>query len=191
MNLEHQQWEKCHIWSKSYHITSVASNVANPLIFWYVNVAWYVTMILTNTFERKDMALTLTRNFTIHFHWHWYEIMPWYYVVILWVFFILFFWTMWCSLKGPCDKKSIKISTAYDVWFSRNCPSNLVMTADFALVLVFFGAVDDIILWKIIGFYSSRWDIISATAVNLVSEIKTAKATFTVSRVWEMKWRVL
>ena len=31
------------------------------------------------------MAFTLTRNFKVHFQWHWDEIMPWYYVMILWV----------------------------------------------------------------------------------------------------------
>ena len=47
------------------------------------------------------------------------------------------FWTMWCSFKGPCDVKSFKISTAYNVWFSRYRPLNLMITANFALVLVF------------------------------------------------------
>ena len=174
-------------WTKSYHITSVASNVTNPLIFWHVNVIWYVTMILTNTFERKYMALTLTRTFMIHFHWHRNEIVLWYYVMIYGYFF-------WCSLKGPCDTKSFKISTAYDVWFLRYRPSNLVITADFAMVLVFINllwAVYGIILWKITGFYSSRWGIISATVVDLVNEIWIVKATLTVSRAWEMRWRVL
>ena len=52
---------------------------------------------------------------------------------------ILFFlfWTIWCSFNRLCDVKSFKISTAYDVWFSRYRPSNLMITADFALVLVF------------------------------------------------------
>ena len=52
---------------------------------------------------------------------------------------ILFFtfWAMWSSFKGPCDTKSFKISTAYDAWFSRYHPSNWMITADFALLLVF------------------------------------------------------
>ena len=51
-------------------------------------------MILTNSLEKKDMALTLTRTFEIHFHWYRYEFMPWYYVMILWVFYSFDF--------GPC-----------------------------------------------------------------------------------------
>ena len=47
------------------------------------------------------------------------------------------FWTMNSSFKGPCDIKSVKFSTAYDVWFSRYRPSNLVLTTDSALVLAF------------------------------------------------------
>ena len=86
-------------WTKSYHITSVASNVTNPLIFWHVNVIWYVTMILTNTFERKYMALTLTRTFMIHFHWHRNEIVLWYYVMIYGYFFLMLFErTMWYKI---------------------------------------------------------------------------------------------
>ena len=44
-----------------YHVTSVANNVANPLIFLYVIVVLYVIMILTLTFERKDTAFTLKK----------------------------------------------------------------------------------------------------------------------------------
>ena len=56
----------------------------------YANVAWYATMTRTNTFERKDMVPNLTMQFKIHFHWYRYEIMPWYYIMILWVFYHYF-----------------------------------------------------------------------------------------------------
>ena len=48
------------------------------------------------------------------------------------------FWTMNSSFKRPCDIKSGKFSTAYDVWFSRYRPSNLVLTTDSALAFVDF-----------------------------------------------------
>ena len=41
------------------------------------------------------------------------------------------------SFKGSCDLKSFKISTAFDVWFSRYRPSNLLPVTVSALVLVF------------------------------------------------------
>ena len=56
-----------------------------------VNVVWYVTMILTSTFERKYMPLPSIRNFRIHFHWYRNKIMPWYYVMIWWVFHSFYF----------------------------------------------------------------------------------------------------
>ena len=91
----------------------------------------------TNTFERKAMALTLTRNIKIHFHLYRYEIMSWYYVVILWEFYHCLFWTMQRLFKRPYDIKALNISTAEDAWFSRYRTSKLVITADFPLVLVF------------------------------------------------------
>ena len=50
---------------------------------------------------------------------------------------LFLYWTMWCSFKETCDIKSFKTSTAYDVWFSRYRPSNLMITADFVMVLAF------------------------------------------------------
>ena len=50
---------------------------------------------------------------------------------------LVLFWTMCYSVKQPCDIKSFKISTFYDVWFSRYRPSNMKLTTDSALVLVF------------------------------------------------------
>ena len=41
------------------------------------------------------------------------------------------------SVRGPCDIKSFKVSTAYDVLFSRYRPSNMMLAAASALVLVF------------------------------------------------------
>ena len=40
-------------------------------------------------------------------------------------------------VKGPCDIKSSKISTAYDVWFSRYRPSNMMLAMNSALELAF------------------------------------------------------
>ena len=91
-----------------------------------------------NQFWKKDMALTLTRNFKIHFHWDRYELMPWYYVMILGVIYTFYFEQCQCeSVKGPCDIKYFKISTAYDVWFSRYRLSNMTLATDSALLLVF------------------------------------------------------
>ena len=50
---------------------------------------------------------------------------------------LLLFWTMCQAVKGPCDIKYFKISTAYDVWFSRYRPSNMKLATDSALVLLF------------------------------------------------------
>ena len=90
-----------------------------------------------NPFERKYMALTLTRKFKIHFHWYRYEILALVLCNDFMSISFFLFWTAYCSFKGPCDMKSSKIATAYDVWLSRYRPSNLVITTDFALVLVF------------------------------------------------------
>ena len=50
---------------------------------------------------------------------------------------LVLFWTKCQSVIGPCDIKYFKISTAYDVWFSRHRPSNMKLVTDSALVLVF------------------------------------------------------
>ena len=50
-------------------------------------------------------------------------------------FFLIF--PMRCSFHGPCSIISFKISTAYDVPFLRYRPSNLILTTDSMLVLVF------------------------------------------------------
>ena len=46
-------------------------------------------------------------------------------------------WIMCKSVKGSYDIKTWKISTAYDVWFSRYWPSNMELATDSVLVLVF------------------------------------------------------
>ena len=127
-----------HFWTKSYHVLSAANNVVNPLISWYVIVAWYGTITLTIKFERKYMAFTLTRNVKVHFHW--YEYRRNHAVVIcnkLMGILSFWFWAVCCAFKGPCDIRLFKISTAYDVCFSRYLPSNLMLITDFALVLEF------------------------------------------------------
>ena len=75
------------------------------------------------------------------------------YAMILCNDFILFsiFRTTWCSFKGPCDIKSFKIATAYAVWFSRYRPSNLLITADFALLLVFI-----IFMWVVCAIWKTK-----------------------------------
>ena len=83
------------------------------------------------------MAFTLTRNFQVHFHWDWDEIMPSFYVMILGLIYSFYFGHMCNSVKGPCDIKSLKILTAYDVWFSRYQTSNMKLATDSALVIVF------------------------------------------------------
>ena len=87
-------------------------------------------MTHTIRFERKDKAF----NFEVHFHRDRDEIMPWYCVTILWVFHSFLFWTMCCSFSGIT---SFEFPMAYDVRFSWCRPSNLMLTTDFALVLVF------------------------------------------------------
>ena len=64
--------------------------------------------------------------------------MPWFYVMNLWICcYFHFFCNGWYSFKVPYDIWALKISTACDVWFSRYHPSNLMITADFTLVLVY------------------------------------------------------
>ena len=44
---------------------------------------------------------------------------------------------LFCSFQLPCNSKSLKISTAYEDWFSSYGSSNLMLTTDVASVLVF------------------------------------------------------
>ena len=82
---------KDHFWIKSYYVTSVANNGANPFIFFYLWLLHDMSPCYSNIFERKNMALTLIRILKIQFHRYRYEIMPWYYVMILWVFYSFYF----------------------------------------------------------------------------------------------------
>ena len=59
---------------------------------------------------------------------------------------LVLFWTMCNSVEGPCDIKSFKISTVYDIWFSRYRPSNMKLATHSALVLVFIN-----FLWAVYG----------------------------------------
>ena len=51
------------------------------------------------------------------------------------------------SVKGPCDIKSFKFCTAYDVWFSRYRPFNMKLATDSALVSLFIN-----FLWAVYPF---------------------------------------
>ena len=64
--------------------------------------------------------------------------------------------TMWCSFKGPCVIKSFKILTPYNIWFARYRPSDVLIPADFALVLVFINH-DDVIKWK---YFPRNWPFV-------------------------------
>ena len=74
------------------------------------------------------------------------KVMPWYDVMILWVICSFCFGPCVILLKWFCDIKSFKISTAYDVWFSRYRPSNLMLATDTdsAQVLMFIN-----VLWVV------------------------------------------
>ena len=64
-------------------------------------------------------------------------------------YLLVLFWTMCNSVKGPCDVKSVKISAAHDLWFSRYRPSNMKLATDSALVLVFIN-----FLWAVYVIFS-------------------------------------
>ena len=66
LKLERRHWWKDQFWTKSYYVISVANNSANPLIF-------YIWML-------HDMSPCYS-----------HEIMPWYYAMILWVFYSFYF----------------------------------------------------------------------------------------------------
>ena len=67
-------------------------------------------------------------------------------------YLLVLFWTMCNSVKGPCDVKSVKISAAHDLWFSRYRPSNMKLATDSALVLVFIN-----FLWAVYDFTRPQW----------------------------------
>ena len=118
--------------------------------------SWY-SQIWKIKFERKDMAFTSTRNFKVHFHWARDEILPWFYVMILWVILLVLFWTMCDSVKGPCDIKLFQISTTYVFWFSRYRPFNLMLATDSTLVIVFIN-----FLWEV---YQGQWQEIAPHSI--------------------------
>ena len=120
------------------------------------NICYHVIMILTIQFERKDMALTFTRNFKVSSC----PLRPGRnYVVVLCNDFmgnlLTLFCTMCNSVKIPCDIKSFKVSTAYDVWFSRYRHSNLMLATDSALVLVFINTLWALYIYRIM--YVLAW----------------------------------
>ena len=113
-------------------------------------------MLLTIKFGRKNVAFTLTWKFKVHLHWDRDEI----YAVVLRNDFrrnlIALFWTMCKSVKGLYDIKSCKISTAFDVWFSRYRPCNMKLSTDTAVVLVFINFLAAVYVHpceKVIGMF--------------------------------------
>ena len=129
----------------SYHVTSVANNVVNPFIFvmsiMHDKLSWYTKSNLI----KKDLAFAWTRNSKVHFHWDRDEIMPWYYVMILGVIYSFYFGPWVILLYDHVIQKSVKISTAYDVWFSRYRPSNIklaIVSAGTSVHKLFVGGID-------------------------------------------------
>ena len=73
---------------------------------------------------------------------------------------LVLFWTMCNSIKGPCDTKSLKISTVYDVWFPRYRPFNMKLATNSALVLVFINFLWPVYIrdWLFIGNEMICWN---------------------------------
>ena len=136
LKLERCHWRKDHFSTKSHHVTSVANNGANSLIF-YNECCMICHHASHKRIWKKRYGSYLNKNF-----WNSLPSIPVrnYALVLrnnLMDIILFLFWTMLCSVTGPCDIKSFKISTAYDIWFLRYRRSNLMITADFALVVVF------------------------------------------------------
>ena len=93
--------------------------------------------------------------------------MPWYYVIILWIFYSFNFGPSVVILKNYVIKKSFKISTAYDIWFSTYRPSNLMITADCALVLVFINFL---------------WAVYDKTHLSNVAELTSIHNVYTLQQ---------
>ena len=76
---------------------------------------------------------------------------------------LVLFWTMCNFVKGLCDIKSLKILTAYDVWFSRYQPTNMKLATDSVLVIVFIN-----FLWAVyIKILQKLTDNIRSTRYSL------------------------
>ena len=135
---ERRHWQKDNFWTKSYHATSVANNVVNPhpniFLCHYCTIShpgnhnqiWKKTYgFELNTKLCSSLPLRPGRN----------------YAVVLGKNFMgnlsFSYYAMSSSVRGPRDIKSIKISTAYDIWFSRYRHSNLMFPAESLLLLVF------------------------------------------------------
>ena len=105
---ERHHWQKDHFWTKSYHLTSVAKNVVNPLILdmsiLHNKSSWY----WQSNFKWKDMTFTLKRNFDIDFHRDRDEVMPWCYVMILGVNYSFYFGPFTILLKDHVIKNHSK-----------------------------------------------------------------------------------
>ena len=77
---------------------------------------------------------------------------------------------LFCSMSWQYDMKSSQISSAYNIWLSRYRPSNLMLTTEFVLVLVFVN-----FLWAVyITPFIAVTTYISATIIVLsVPKTKT------------------
>ena len=71
---ERRHWKKDHFWTKSYHVTSVANNVANPLVF-DLPLFYETSSCYSQSMLKVKIWLLLDRNFKVHFHWARDEIM--------------------------------------------------------------------------------------------------------------------
>ena len=136
MNWERHHWQKYHFWTKSYHVISVANSVVNPLIS-YMPLLHNMSLCYSQSNFKKIYGFYLTKKFQSSLPWR----LRWNYAVVLCNDFtgnlLVLFLTMSQSVKRPCDIIYFKISTAYDVWFSRYRLSKMKLATDSALVLVF------------------------------------------------------
>ena len=93
-------------------------------------------------------------------------------------------------VKGPCDIICSKISTAYDVLFSRYRPSNMKLATDVAMVLVFIN-----FLWAVYsGVQCKEVIVIARAGVNSGIGIGIEGNSNSNSRNWNCKgigWKEL
>ena len=54
LKLERWHWDKDHFWTKSYHVTSVANDVANPLIF-YMSMLHHMSPWYSQTHLKENI----------------------------------------------------------------------------------------------------------------------------------------
>ena len=128
------------------------------------------------------MAFTLIRNFKVNFHWDRDEIMPWYYAIISWP---IYWFVLKHVCKRLCDIKSSKISTAYDVWFSRYRPSNLMLAKETSPVLVFINFLWAVYIYIWFNFPEGRKAGIFFVLLIHPEVTWSVSHTSTRSKLWE------